>query len=257
MTVPRTGSFRAATPPPAIPGNKLGAERKDQETHGVRHTFMEYSSAVKVQRLLLPTGGSQRRDKQAAQTRSPKGEAPRHPQPCSPPWLQAFPLLPGCLLLVHPALVDVPLLLPPPVPVPSLSSGRGCSLTPARYPSRGPRRPHASSTLGMLRSPGPLGPSLNIHTGADVWKFHSTYPRIRTSKASRRGKTENSREKKKKATKALRTATPGVRRKEAMPSNSEGCELPPGILSHQRETETSIDRHAFRNMFPLFLLRNH
>lgn len=192
ITLPRTGSFRAATPPPAIPGNKLGAERKDQETHGVRHTFMEYSSAVKVQRLLLPTGGSQRRDKQAAQTRSPKGEAPRHPQPCSPPWLQAFPLLPGCLLLVHPALVDVPLLLPPPLPVPSLSSGRGCSLTPARYPSRGPRRPHASSTLGMLRSPGPLGPSLNIHTGADVWKFHSTYPRIRTSKASRRGKTENS-----------------------------------------------------------------
>lgn len=171
ITVPRTSSFRAATPLALIPGNKLGTERKDRETHGVRHMFMEYSSAVKVQRLLLPTGGSQCRDKQAAQTWSPKGEAPPHPQPCSPPWLQAFPLLPGCLLLVHPALVDVPCSCPPPLPVPLLSSVRGCSLTPACYPSHGPRRPHASSTLGMLRSPGPPGPSLNIHTGAMSGNF--------------------------------------------------------------------------------------
>lgn len=82
-------------------------------------------------------------------------------------------------------------------------------------------------------------------------------PKDKDLKSFQEGKNRKLPLKKKKATKALRTATPGVRRKEAMPSNSEGCELPPGILSHQRETETSTDRHAFRNMFPLFLLRNH
>lgn len=39
-------SSNPSTPP--IPGNKLGTKRKDQETHCVRHMFMEYSTAVKA-----------------------------------------------------------------------------------------------------------------------------------------------------------------------------------------------------------------
>lgn len=224
---------------PPIPGNKLGTERKDQETHCVRHVFVEYSTAVKAQRLLLPTGGSRCRDnKQAAQTRRPKGEAPPHPQPCSLPWLQTFLLLPGCRLLVHPALVDVPLLLSSTRPVPSLSSGQGCSLTLALViPPMAPGGCMPPPPLGCFVLQAPWGPP-STYTMERCLKISQHLPKDKDFKSFQEGKNRKLTFKKKKSHQALKTATPGVRRKEAMPSNSEGCELPPGILSHQGETET-------------------
>lgn len=110
--------------------------------------------------------------------------------------------------------------------------------------------------LGCFVLQAPRGPP-STYTLERCLEISQHLPKDKDLKSFQEGKNIKLTLKKKKVTKALKTATPGVRGKEAMPSNSEGCELPPGILSHQRETETSTDRHAFRNMFPLFLLRNH
>ena len=177
------------SPCPAL-GNNLGAGQEDRETHCVRYMFMKYSTAMKAQHLLLQTGGSQHRyDKQATQTRLPKGEAPLPPSVLLPSLAPDFPLLPGCLLLVHPTLGL--LSSTPPGALTVLRSGLQLNPSP-RYPSPGPGGRMPPSPLGCFVLWAPWG-SLPHHTHwSDIWKFHSTYPRIRTPKASRRGQTENS-----------------------------------------------------------------
>lgn len=89
----------------------------------------------------------------------------------------------------------------------------------------------------MLCSLGPLGLSPSPYTLERYLEISQHLPKDKDPKSFQKGANRKLTLKKKSAAKTLKTATPGVRGKEVMPSNSEGCELPPGILSHQRETE--------------------
>ena len=114
------------SPSPAL-GNNLGAGLEDRGTHCVRYMFMKYSTAMKAQRLLLQTGGSQRRyDKQATQTRLTKGEAPLPPSVLFPSLAPDFPTSPR-----------VPPSRPP--------CTCGCNLAPVLHPSRCPRCPQVGA----------------------------------------------------------------------------------------------------------------
>lgn len=215
--------------------------------------------------LLQATGGSEcGYNKQAAQTQLPTARSPSSCQalPPSPslaplPPLQTFPFLPECLVFVHLALVDIPLLLSsaPPGALAGLTQGRSCSLTPA--PSCGPGGHTPHPPLGCFVLQDPLGPP-PTYTLELRLEISQQPTKDKDLKSFQEGKTKNSRLKKKKKISQNDSEDCNTRSQRTGVRTPREGGLPPGILSHQCEVEKHPQTDmGSETLFPLFPLRNH
>lgn len=120
-----------------------------------------------------------------------------------------------------------------------------------------PGRPHTTPTLGMLCSPGPLGPSPNIHTGATSGNFTTANQGQRSQKLPG-GKNKKLTVKKKKKISQNDSEDCNTRSQRTGVRTPREGGLPPGILSHQCEVEKHPQTDmGSETLFPLFPLRNH